>query len=146
MPSLSRFTRRARALRLNSTDAEAKLWSRLRNRQLCGLKFVRQHPVGRYVADFACRERDLIVELDGGQHADSASDEVRTAALAEHGYRGVRFWNNDVLENIDGVLEALAEAAEAPSPGLRFANPYLSPEGRGDRAPLQPSAHHRRIA
>ena len=124
--------RAAKTLRVNSTDAERKLWSRLRARQMLGHKFVRQHPVGPYIADFACRTADLIVELDGGQHNQSARDDQRTQALAAHGYDVVRFWNNDVLTNIDGVLATLAERlAKAPSPGLRFAKPDLSPGGRG---------------
>ena len=123
----------ARRLRRDMTDAERKLWYRLRNRQVLNCKFVRQLPVGPFVADFACRERDLIVELDGGQHgtAEGAlADARRTAVLAEHGYRVVRFWNTDVLSNIDGVLQMIAEKLEkAPSPGLRFAKSDLSPKG-----------------
>lgn len=115
------------------TDAERKLWSHIRDRQLLGCKFVRQLPVGPFIADFACREADLIIELDGGQHADNASDEQRTQVLAQHGYAVIRFWNGDILTNIDGVLEAIAGyLAKAPSPGLRFAKPDLSPEGRGE--------------
>ena len=115
------------------TDAERQLWSRLRDRRLLGYKFVRQAPVGPYIADFACREADLIIELDGGQHASSATDERRTCTLAEHGYRVLRFWNNDVLQNTDGVLRTIADQLmKAPSPGLRFANADLSPKGRGE--------------
>ncbi|MGV8854570.1 MAG: endonuclease domain-containing protein [Devosia sp.] len=122
----------AKMLRQDASDAERKLWSRLRNRQLLDYKFVRQQPVGRYIADFACRDADLIIELDGGQHALSTTDADRTAALAEHGYRVIRFWNSDVLGNLDGVLETIAShLSKAPSPGLRFAKPDLSPEGRG---------------
>ncbi|PXA90387.1 DNA methyltransferase [Nostoc sp. 3335mG] len=124
--------RAAKNLRANMTDAEHKLWSHIRDRQLLGFKFVRQLPVGAFIADFACREADLIVELDGGQHAENLRDERRTIVLAEHGYAVIRFWNRHVLTNIDGVLEAIAEhLAKAPSPGLRFAKPDLSPEGRG---------------
>jgi very-short-patch-repair endonuclease len=97
----------SRRLRANQTDAEIKLWYALRNRQLCGLKFVRQEPVGRYTCDFVCRERKFVVEVDGGQHAESKSDAVRDRYLREMGYRVVRFWNNDVLSNLDGVLESL---------------------------------------
>ena len=122
----------AKILRQNSTDAERKLWSALRDRQLLGFKFVRQQPIGPYIADFACREADLIVELDGGQHAQSTKDEQRTEALAHHGYQVVRFWNHDVLTNVEGALQLIAEHLnKAPSPGLRFAKPDLSPEGRG---------------
>jgi len=129
MAGMAKFTARARDLRTNHTDAEQRLWSRLRGRQLDGHKFVRQLPVGPYFADFACRERDLIVEIDGGQHAGSAADARRTAALAAHGYRVIRFWNHEVLSNLDGVLFTLAEAVKAPSPGLRFAKSDLSPQG-----------------
>jgi very-short-patch-repair endonuclease len=101
-------TQRARRLRLDSTDAERKLWYRLRSRSILEFKFVRQEPVGPYVVDFLCRERRLIVEVDGGQHADSKSDLVRDQWLAEHRYRVLRFWNNDVMMNVDGVLEAIA--------------------------------------
>jgi very-short-patch-repair endonuclease len=126
----------AKTLRRNSTDAERKLWSKLRARQLLGFKFVRQQPVGRHIADFACREADLIIELDGGQHAENARDEHRTRSLAEHGYDVIRFWNDDILTNPDGALEVSAERLnKAPSPGLRFAKPDLSPKGRGEEAP-----------
>ena len=136
----TRFAQKAaKTLRANMTDAERKLWSHLRDRQVQGFKFVRQLPVGSYIADFACREADLVVELDGGQHADNARDGQRTRSLAEHGYAVVRFWNDDVLTNIDGVVAAIAELlAKAPSPGLRFAKPDLSPEGRGEEGAAAP--------
>jgi len=131
----ARFKDRARTLRRNSTDAEQRLWYFLHDRRLLGHKFVRQQPVAGYIADFACREADLIVELDGGQHADSVYDIERTRMLAAHGYAVLRFWNNDVLANTDGVLgEIVAYLNKAPSPGLRFARPDLSPEGRGEEA------------
>src|SRR5215217_653491 len=128
----TRFAQRAaKTLRANMTDAERKLWSHIRDRQM-GFKFVRQVPIGPFIADFACREADLIIELDGGQHADNARDDLRTQALAEHGYIVARFWNDEVLTNIDGVLTVIAERlAKAPSPGLRFAKSDLSPQGRG---------------
>jgi len=94
------------------------MWRLLRARQLAGWKFRRQHPVGRYIADFACVEAGVIVELDGGQHADAASaDAARTAALAAAGFRVFRFWNNEVLANRDGVALAIRVAlAGGPSP------------------------------
>jgi very-short-patch-repair endonuclease len=98
---------RARSLRRATTPADAKLWSKLRNRQLGGLKFTRQEPIGSYYADFVCRERRLIVEVDGGQHADRPADQQRDGALTALGYRVIRFWNNDVIENIEGVLQSL---------------------------------------
>jgi very-short-patch-repair endonuclease len=83
------------------------LWHRIRDRQLDRFKFVRQEPIGRYFVDFVCRERHLIVEVDGGQHAEGGGDRIRDADLAKLGYRVIRFWNNDVITNIDGVLQTL---------------------------------------
>ena len=97
------------------TKAEAALWYRLRSRRLNGFKFVRQEPIGPYTVDLICREHRLIIEVDGGQHADNARDAVRDEWLAEHNYRVLRFWNNEVLGNISGVLEAIATTlAEGP--------------------------------
>jgi very-short-patch-repair endonuclease len=90
----------ARKLRLTPTDAEIRLWSRLRGKQLAGFRFRRQHPLGPYVVDFFCAEAKLIVEVDGGQHADDG--EARTRWLEARGYRVIRFWNNDVLANTEG--------------------------------------------
>jgi very-short-patch-repair endonuclease len=94
--------------RRQSTDAESLLWSHLRSRQLEHAKFVRQLPIGSHVADFACRSLMLVIELDGGQHADSHADAARTRAIEAFGYRVIRFWNNDVMANTDGVLEMIA--------------------------------------
>jgi very-short-patch-repair endonuclease len=108
-------TDRARRLRSTQTDAEAALWYWLRGRRLGGHKFVRQEPIGPYTVDFICRERRLIIEVDGGQHADSKSDATRDRWLSAHNYRILRFWNNHVLANMAGVLEVVATAlAEAP--------------------------------
>jgi len=97
---------KARELRCRSTDAEQLLWRHLRNRQLNGCKFRRQHEVDRYIVDFVCADAMLIVELDGGQHADQVHhDKRRTQRLQAIGYRVLRFWNNDVLTNIGSVLE-----------------------------------------
>jgi very-short-patch-repair endonuclease len=102
---------RARALRADSTKAERKLWSLLRGRQLAGAKFRRQVPIDRYIADFACVDARLIVELDGGQHAEQeAYDEVRRARLEEVGWRVIRFWNNDVIENAEGIADDILAA------------------------------------
>ena len=99
-----RLTPVARKLRSPSTDAEALLWSQLRGRRLEGRKFVRQFPIGDAVADFACRSAKLVIEVDGGQHSDSATDRTRTKLIEAQGYTVIRFWNNDVIENLDGVL------------------------------------------
>jgi very-short-patch-repair endonuclease len=103
------------------------LWTRIRARQLAGFKFARQEPVDRYYVDFVCRERRLIVELDGGQHAESPKDRQRDRALCVLGYRVIRIWNNDVIENLDGVLQRLlSELDKSPL------TPTLSPQaGRG---------------
>ncbi|MGH8225475.1 MAG: endonuclease domain-containing protein [Gammaproteobacteria bacterium] len=108
----------ARRLRYASTDAERILWRRLRDRQLDGWKFRRQHPIGSYVTDFYCVEAALVVEVDGGQHAlRRKSDRERTEALVKLGIRVIRFWNNDVLAHTDAVLEQIAcELAGSPSP------------------------------
>jgi very-short-patch-repair endonuclease len=100
---------RARSLRKAMTDAERLLWQHLRRRQLAGWKFRRQHAVGPFIVDFVCVARKLIVEVDGGQHAsDVGQDEKRSRYLSKEGYRILRFWNNDVLKEIDGVLEIIA--------------------------------------
>lgn len=109
---------KARALRKRSSDAERLLWSRLRNRRLFGLKFRRQEPIGEYIVDFVCREQNLIIELDGGHHQEQiAPDLRRTAWLNSRGFRVVRYWNNDVLRDLDSVLESIRLALESqPSP------------------------------
>ena len=114
-------TRRARSLRVDSTDVERKLWSVLGGRGLAGFKFRRQVPIDRYFADFACLEAKLFVELDGGQHADQiAYDENRTQVIGATGWRVIRFWNTDVIENPDGVADTiLAELEIATSRSLR---------------------------
>jgi len=104
------ITARTRKLRRNATEAETKLWLALRDRRLGGFKFVRQSAIGPYIVDFVCRDRKLVVEVDGGQHADNAADRTRDIALASEGYRVMRFWNTDVLSNMDGVLDSLISA------------------------------------
>jgi len=111
------LTNRARVLRSQPISAEAKLWGELRNRQLGGHKFVRQMPIRSYFADFVCRERMVIVEVDGGTHSTNpevASDANRTAVLEQEGYRVFRVCNDDVYNNLDGVLDALLAFIEAP--------------------------------
>ena len=107
-------TTRSRALRLNSTDTERKLWSLLRSRQHGGFKFRRQVEIDAYVVDFLCPEQRLIIEIDGGQHT-AERDARRTAYLESQGFRVIRFWNSDVLQNPDGVWTEI-EAALSPPP------------------------------
>ena len=108
-------TNRSRVLRGNATSAEDVLWSQLRNRQLCGFKFVRQAPIDGYFADFLCREERLIVEVDGATHGESdevARDAERTRALEALGYKIIRAHNGEVFDNIEGVLEFVLAALE----------------------------------
>ena len=110
-----------------------KLWYRLRSREIGGFKFVRQEAIGCYVVDFICRERQLIVEIDGGQHATSESDQARTKWLTDRGYRVIRFWNNEVIENLDGVLQSIAAALPVETPPHPRLRRDLSPQaGRGE--------------
>ena len=103
----------SRDLRKRQTNAERALWASLRNRQLEGDRFRRQHPIGPYIVDFVDLEAKLVVELDGGQHNEdrvTEKDEARTAWLESEGYQVLRFWNNDVLANLEGVLEKISDA------------------------------------
>ena len=102
--------RRARALRLHMTNAERKLWYALRDRRFAGFKFRRQAPVGPFIADFVCFEQRLVIEVDGGQHANSLSDRRRDRWFAANQFRVLRFWNNEVLSNLEGVMTVLAQA------------------------------------
>lgn len=104
-----------RALRRRATEAETRLWAHLRNRQLEGAKFRRQHRIGRHVADFACEAARLVIECDGGQHTPEA-DAPRTAAIEAAGWHVLRFWNNDVLQNTEGVLEEIRRTLRAAQP------------------------------
>ena len=115
----------ARRLRRELTDAERKLWNHLRSSQINGLKFRRQHPIPPYIADFCCVERRLIIELDGSQHSVQV-DAVRTKHLESQGFHVLRFWDNEVLLNMDSVLEAIWNIVSGPNP-----HPNPSPEGRG---------------
>ena len=105
---------RARELRKNATDAERKLWSKLRYRQLGGYRFRRQVPIGQFIVDFACLSHRLLIEVDGGQHVERvAYDLARTRWLESRNYRLLRFWNIDVLKDIDGVLDTIYQALAA---------------------------------
>jgi very-short-patch-repair endonuclease len=108
MPNL-----KAKELRRAATDAERKLWSLLRSHSIDGYKFRRQHPIGPYIADFACWEKKLIVEADGGQHADNLADERRTAWLHAQGWTVIRFWNDEILKNSAVVYDEIVRALKA---------------------------------
>jgi len=119
-----------RTLRNRPTEAEHRLWQYLRGRQVAGCKFRRQHPFGDYILDFACLERKIAVELDGSQHADDVHyDTERSCFLESAGFKVLRFWNNDVFDNIEGVIEVILDSliprTAAPSPP----NPPLEGEG-----------------
>ena len=125
---MSASYRQAKRLRGQSTDAERLVWNRLRNRQLLDCKFRRQQPIGPYIVDFCCMEKLLVVELDGGQHMlQQERDASRSAYLMERGYRVLRFWNNDVLAQIESVLGVIHEALAGP------VTPHPSPLPQGER-------------
>jgi len=110
-------TKNARTLRSGMTLAEQRLWNALRGKQIENTRFRRQHPIGPYIADFACVEQLLIVELDGGQHQEQIEyDDRRTAFLQQQGWKVLRFWNNDVMSNLDGVLSSIVTAFESAPP------------------------------
>ena len=111
-------TLRARELRKNATSAELALWDQLRNRQITGVRFNFQRPIGPFICDFVARTPKLVIEVDGGQHSEAEGyDLARTRFLNARGYRVIRFWNNDVLQNIEGVVEMNRQTlADMPSP------------------------------
>ena len=106
----------ARRLRKHSTDTEGRLWRYLRNRQIEGFKFRRQQPVGTYVVDFVNLEKKVVIELDGGQHALRPGDRIRDEWLRAEGYKVLRFWDNQVFSNLEGVLETIGDALLTPHP------------------------------
>ncbi|MSO69441.1 MAG: endonuclease domain-containing protein [Alphaproteobacteria bacterium] len=110
MKGRSLHREQARRLRRDSTDAERRLWKQLRDRKIAGAKFRRQVPIGPYIADFACLEVKLIVEVDGEQHAEPGIDTVRTSFLEADGFRVLHLWNNDVMANIEGVVAVIERA------------------------------------
>ncbi len=128
--SIGRTNPHARRLRRDATDVEQRFWLAVRDRRLAGFKFRRQATIGPFIVDFLCVERRLVVELDGGQH-DGATDAARTAWLEGRGYHVIRFWNQEVIENFDGVLQAVSAALirRPPSP-----NP-LPQAGEGSDSP-----------
>ena len=127
----------AKVLRANMTDAERRLWYLLRAHRFSGYKIKRQMPIGRYIVDFVCFEKQLIIEVDGGQHADSQSDRDRDLWLGDQGFRVLRFWNNEVLNNTGGVLEIiikhLGHAPRNPSPGATDVAPPSPTRGEGKK-------------
>ena len=117
---------RAKELRKSLTEAELRLWGRLKQRQLHGMKFRRQQPIGPFIVDFVCFERRVVVEVDGGQHAErSEYDSERTRWLQSRDYRVLRFWNNEVLAQTDTVAQAIADAL--------IDTPHLDPPPQGGR-------------
>jgi len=129
---------RARALRVDLTKAERKLWYALRDRRFAGYKFRRQVPIGPYIADFICYSPRLVIEVDGGQHAGSARDARRDRWFAQNGFRVLRFWNNDVLQNLEGVWTVIFEAVQQATPHpARAARGHPSP-ARGEGAEQKP--------
>ena len=128
---------KARNLRREQTKAESVFWNAVRNRQFYDLKWRRQVPVGRYIADFLCESKKLIIELDGGQHAtDDARryDKKRSQILQQYGYHVIRFWNDEILNNLNGILDSLANELgilSSPHPAAGAACADLSPR-RGD--------------
>ncbi|MBN8969297.1 MAG: endonuclease domain-containing protein [Rhizobiales bacterium] len=127
---MTKSTPIARRLRRSQTDAERTLWLRLRDRRLAGWKFKRQMPIDRFVVDFCCTDGKLVIELDGGQHAvQTSQDAGRTQTLSAMGYLVLRFWNNDVLTNIDGVLETILSTLPQYAP----VSPHPNPLPQGER-------------
>jgi very-short-patch-repair endonuclease len=114
----------AKGLRRHQTDAERVLWLRLRDRRLGGWKFRRQKPIDRYIVDFCCADARVIVELDGGQYAEHAAQDIeRTRVLESFGYLVLRYWNNEVIRNTDGVLEDILRTLNYQAPEPPHPNP-----------------------
>ncbi len=128
---------KAQELQQRSTDAEQALWKRLRNRQLAGCKFRRQVPLGKYIVDFVCFERKVVIEVDGGHHqAHVSSDTVRTTWLESQGFQVLQFWNHEVLADPEAVQEALLGALQENSPSPHSPSPQPSPvKGEGEKTP-----------
>jgi very-short-patch-repair endonuclease len=122
----------AKILRANATDSEIALWKLLRSRRLADMKFRRQVPIGKWIADFISFEHRLIVEADGSQHIDNARDARRDQDLASRGFRVLRFWNNDILIKPDAVAEAIFTSVHSPSPG-ELRSPPSPTRGEGSK-------------
>ncbi len=111
------LSQNAKSLRIQATDAEKLLWNKIRSRQIEGCKFRRQQLIGSYIVDFVCFDRRFIIELDGGQHAVRKERDIqRDNWLKEEGFEIIRFWNNEVFQNLEGVLETIRRRLVAPSP------------------------------
>lgn len=121
---------RARELRREMTVAERKLWQVLKGRGVDGHRFRRQHPLGPYVADFACLEAGVVIEVDGGQHQDSTTDQRRDSSMRGRGFKVLRFWNNEVLTNLEGVCSVIAQALAERCP-----HPTLPSRAEGEAEP-----------
>ena len=122
--------RRAKQLRRNQTDTERKLWMHLRARQLNRVKFRRQHPIGRYIVDFCCAECGLVVEVDGGHHAGQVEADLRrTKFFEDRGYRILRFWDNEVLTDLEAVLQQIVATMSNPHPTLSLQAGRGKPHG-----------------
>lgn len=134
---------KAKVMRSQPTDAEAVLWRHLRAGRLAGAKFKRQQPLGRYIVDFVCFEARLIVEVDGGQHNENAYDQARDTWLSSQGFVVRRYWNNEVLANLECVLTDILQHTTSPSPsvppprgGREAAAPRRSPQATNSLSPL----------
>jgi len=142
-PDFADTITRARQLRRQASPIEDHVWGFLRNGHVDGLKFRRQHPIGRYVVDFYCHACRLVIEIDGPSHNDQEEDDLnRTLWLNQNGYRVIRFTNNDVLKNPNGVREAIREACRWTGSLTRFASGEpTSPRGRGEQIMSIVDAH-----
>ena len=124
---------RAQELRRNMTDAENRMWYYLRNRRLGGYKFVREQVIGHYIADFLCREKKLVIEIDGGQHMEAVEyDRLRTKDLESRGYRLLRIWNHEVFKNIQAVMDGILNLLDN-LPHQTPSSPTLLPQGRREQ-------------
>jgi very-short-patch-repair endonuclease len=122
----------ARRLRREATEAERRLWAVLRDKRLAGYRFRRQHPVGGFIVDFACTRHRLVVEANGSQHTDAASDASRTAFLQKQGWRVLRLWNNDILSRTEAVIETILQALQGAGPHPVAGDSRNAGEGHSD--------------
>ena len=124
----------AKQMRSDATKSEARLWAVLRAKKLDGWKFKRQVPLGPFIADFVCFDARLVIEADGGQHSERESDDMRDRWFADNGFRVLRFWNNEIMDNMDGVVAALRQALtpSPTSPSTVPAQGFVSSPARGE--------------